>query len=64
MDSYLIDPCNLCKDNHRFCIIKKNGINPKDCPCRVCDIKSICSETCDEHYALRYVYKGKNNGQI
>lgn len=49
------DLCDLCKDNSRFCIIKKNGINPKDCPCRVCDVKSICNETCDDHYALRYV---------
>ena len=48
------DPCHLCKDNSRFCIIKKNGISPKDCPCRVCIVKSICDETCDDHYALRY----------
>jgi len=48
------DLCNGCKDNTRFCIIKENGIDPKDCPCSICSIKSICDETCDAHYALRY----------
>jgi len=51
--------CIECKDNTRFCIIKKNGIDPKDCPCSTCDIKDICDETCDVHYSLRYVRRIK-----
>lgn len=62
MDRYKIDPCNLCKDNYGLCIVKKNGLNPKNCPCRVCDVKSICSETCDDYFALRYKYEGEQNG--
>jgi len=48
--------CNLCKDNSRFCIIKQNGVNPKDCPCRDCDVRGICDKTCNDHYGLRYVH--------
>jgi hypothetical protein len=55
----MIDQCNLCKDNYGFCIIKKNNNNPQICPCRVCNVKAICDKTCDDHYALRYVYNAR-----
>lgn len=59
MPNIMTDPCDGCKDNARFCRIKDNGIDPKDCPCLNCIVKSMCDNACNAHYALRYVVKRK-----
>ena len=53
--------CGKCKDNIHFCIIKKNNIPPKDCPCINCNRKITCNEACDDYYNLRYITIRKEN---
>ncbi len=51
----ITDLCDGCKSNDHVCLIKHDGIDPKDCPCFSCLVKSMCDVCCDDYYGLKFM---------
>lgn len=55
----MTDLCDGCIESARICHIKKQGADPKDCPCLNCLVKSMCRSGCNDYYGLKYGTKLK-----
>ncbi len=52
--------CEGCRDNMRSCTARRTkSIDPKDCPCANCIVKSMCNSGCDDYYGLAHGTKLK-----
>lgn len=59
MAEIMLNLCDGCIESGN-CRIEIKGIDPRDCPCLNCLVKSMCRKTCDGYhdYAMKHEMGG------